>query len=701
MRDKQRNGRHEVSPQAGGIYIMRIATVMLAIVSWWATAQGMRDYVFSEEWQANLASLAVQSILLGLNFYLPGFWSNLTGWAGKLGLGVLSAVVLFCSSWFSYVFIVGRVYEQAWDTDSQILVQAAYRTELYDASDYAEEYGKALQENLSERISNLYIQAGELEEESIQVSGDLDLETDLNMYTAEDFAARSEISSAIQAMETALDTAATESDREQANNILTELGTQISNEITSLQDTQIPAAQSATERARDIWDDAEDRLENPTLGADMEDLETAYRQAQENYNRASTYEMELQSDLEDYQEAQRVIQRYLSYLGFSSDNTGLQIESALRTIQRGLLLGGSDATDLDELEKQAVLIFEQLQSDEDGLDVGDSSEYQTMLNDMDRFIREIQDYISVRTVGQNLDAMISDLQSIGQTSQDWKTEWAERLNTLKATIGSLPTYTEGDSAFLRRYERTEAIENLDNALRLYLSDHNAADQAIIYLNCPYRGLAVFSLLLAFFLDIAAFITGFIIDAADKRRENKSQSEPAPLELPPDETVITPATERRYLYLTGDYGKERNVYYYQGMEGAYEVEVELTDGSLTSGFYVERHGELLPVSPQALALSLMPGGPRDGIYRDCALRYQDHMLSIKGAPEKEFRYLATVDDETPVYRMRQGGCISETVRDIRAESWKTVILALNSGGTLVSAIFLEEEIPPKAGRNHIR
>lgn len=119
-----------------------------------------------------------------------------------------------------------------------------------------------------------------------------------------------------------------------------------------MQDTQIPAAQSATERARDIWDDAEDRLENPTLGADMEDLETAYRQAQENYNRASAYEMELQSDLEDYQEAQRVIQRYLSYLGFSSDNTGLQIESALRTIQRGLLLGGSDTTDLAELEKQ-------------------------------------------------------------------------------------------------------------------------------------------------------------------------------------------------------------------------------------------------------------------------------------------------------------------------------------------------------------
>lgn len=36
--------------------LLRLATVLLAIVSWWSTAQGMRDYVFSQAWQANLAS---------------------------------------------------------------------------------------------------------------------------------------------------------------------------------------------------------------------------------------------------------------------------------------------------------------------------------------------------------------------------------------------------------------------------------------------------------------------------------------------------------------------------------------------------------------------------------------------------------------------------------------------------------------------
>ena len=107
--------------------LLRLATVLLAIVSWWSTAQGMRDYVFSQAWQANLASFAIQSILLGLNFYLPTFWRWIHSLRGKICVLALSGVVLFCSSWFSYVFIVGTVYEKSWQTESRLLVQSVYR----------------------------------------------------------------------------------------------------------------------------------------------------------------------------------------------------------------------------------------------------------------------------------------------------------------------------------------------------------------------------------------------------------------------------------------------------------------------------------------------------------------------------------------------------------------------------------------------
>ena len=60
------------------IFIMRICTCLLAAVSFWATAQGMINYTFPESWQAYAASLAIQGLLLGLNFALPSFLRQCT-----------------------------------------------------------------------------------------------------------------------------------------------------------------------------------------------------------------------------------------------------------------------------------------------------------------------------------------------------------------------------------------------------------------------------------------------------------------------------------------------------------------------------------------------------------------------------------------------------------------------------------------------
>lgn len=224
MQDMQRERRRSIRPESGGVYIMRIATILLAIVSWWATAQGMAEYVFAEKWQANLASLAVQSILLSLNFYLPTFWMYFHRNLAKGILAILVLIVLSCSSWFSYVFIVGRVYERSWDTDCQLLVQSTYRAELYDASDYADEYTEVLRDDLGGQIASLYERARVLEAQNPQVTGDLDLEQDRAEYANnDDFAARGIIASAITAMEQALQDNASAGDQEQASTILSEL----------------------------------------------------------------------------------------------------------------------------------------------------------------------------------------------------------------------------------------------------------------------------------------------------------------------------------------------------------------------------------------------------------------------------------------------------------------------------------------------
>ena len=60
------------------------------------------------------------------------------------------------------------------------------------------------------------------------------------------------------------------------------------------------------------------------------------------------------------------------------------------------------------------------------------------------------------------------------------------------------------------YDRIDATANLDMSINRYLTNHNAVQAGINYLISPFRGLAIFSLILAFMLDIGAFITGAYI-----------------------------------------------------------------------------------------------------------------------------------------------------------------------------------------------
>lgn len=536
MQDNTANSRREVSGPKGGVYIMRIATVMLAIVSWWATAQGMRNYVFSEEWQANLASLAVQSILLGLNFYWPTFWRESKTKVRKLGLLLLSAIVLFCSSWFSYVFIVDRVYEQAWSTDCQLLVQRIYREELYSASDYADAYEKALREQLTNQIillyDDVYDDAKDLEEdgEETQETQEHDFKGDRKKYTGDavNFAASAEMNTAIDAMEAATKEDATANDREQSMNTLIALSDQISKEITSLQNEQIKNAEEAVDRAYEHVENLENQLENAQRNnEDTTMLRNNLSNARQNYTDTVNARDMLRERLSDYQEANSKINSYKTDLGLNSETTELQISAALRSIQVGLLQRDANDEDLEALETQAVNIFEMLLSSEGSLNDENMDNNQdenmdnnqTLLTNMDRFIRDIQEYITVRNIGDQLETLISDLKDTGNVIENWKEDWEKRLNELKAQIGSLPTGEQIDSAVLIQYERTDAMSRLDNAIRLYISEHNAADQAIIYMGSPYRDLAIFSLFLAFFLDISAFVTGLLIDVAQKRKKN--------------------------------------------------------------------------------------------------------------------------------------------------------------------------------------
>lgn len=708
MKSEKENVSRVASPQNGGIYIMRIATVLLAIVSWWSTAQGMKQFVFEQEWQANLASLAIQGILLSLDFYLPQILKKFEKKRWKAGFFIFTAVVLSCSSIFSYIYIANYVYTNAndanninaWDVDSQLLVQSTYREELYDANDYAEGYMESLQTTLSSQISELYTMADALESGGNQASDNLDLEANRAEFGREDFVASDDMNTAIDAMEAALAQDATESDRTQANTILSGLISQISGTIEDLQNVQIPAAENTSNRYRDDLSIAQNLVNNPPQGADLDELNQELNSAQADYNDARTNEQNLRDELEQYQDALIALQQYQTYLGFSTAGAGQQISTALLDIQRGLFQSGTSEANPDGLEQSAVNIFEQLLSSNEDFS-GDTTEYQAMLTMMDAFIQNLSNYGEVATIRDALDNMISKLKDDHDSEQDgeqpWQNDWEQKINELKAQIGSLPIYMGEDEPELNQYSRTTAMNRLDNALRNYISGHNDAEQAFIYLGSPYKALAIFSLVLAYLLDIAAFITGFVIERFDneqKQQDEQKQQKDSTVATVPTSGILSPATLNHYVYLNGDYTKEDNTYRYCAVDGTYVTSVDGQNATLLPGYYLEHEGALQQVNPQLLAFAKMPGGPLDGVYQNCSLQYCDHMLLIKRNSEQEFSYLATVDQDVPVYRIQNGNCTCETLQDLRVEEWQMVIVALNTNGSLVSAIYLLGKKQPK-------
>lgn len=686
---------HESSAQKGGIYILRIATVLLAVVSWWATAQGMANYVFSTQWQAYLASMAIQAILLGLNFYLPTFWRYTTSDVSKWGLGILSFIVLICSSWFSYVYIVEHAYQESWDTSSQLLVQSTYREQLYDAMEYTEEYNDTLRDILGDQITTLYSQAKGIERSDSQSIESLDLTQDRTNYAENQaFAAYREVDIAIQTVENALRIEASASDREASVRQLSELQDQINGQIDILK-TDIDRTESAIKTATNDERQAQESLNNAENGTDTASLVNALNTTRQRLSNLQQNVSEQEQDLSDYQTALRLLQQYAGYLNITSIGTGIQVSSSLRNIQSDLLSG---EVDVSSIEEEARRIFEQLQASEDTLNTDDIA-YQTMMNEMDSFIRNVQKYAEIKESEQVLTGLTDELQNdTSATNSDWKTSWTKKLENLKSVIGGLPSYTGSYSQTLRRYERTNSMNKLDNALRKYISNHNAADQALIYLFNPHRALAWFSFVLAFFLDISAFITGFIIDIVDRRKpkrifrsdsytEVSDTEQSIPIGIVQNDFVSVPSTARRYAYLTGDFTKEGEKYYYRALEGSDQIEIEMLEEKLDPGFHVEINGQFCAIAPQDLALFRMPDGPLDGVYQDCYLQYSDHTLSIKKASEDEYHYLATTDEDVPVYQIRKNECICQDVQDIPLRLLTFVILALNSRGTQIAAIYI--------------
>lgn len=687
------NNENQRIEHNGTINLLRLCTVFLAAVSFWATAQGMKEYVFEEEWQAYAASMAIQGILLGLNFYLPVFLKLADELWKKGILIVLTGIILFCSSWFSYVYIAGKVYNQSWQIESRLLVEQTYRQELFKGNEYGEAYQQDLEEALGQQVVSLYNHTRSYEglaDTNTEIQ--IDWQEEREKYTGENFAAKSGMETIIDTVEEALDKVNNANIQERAKSNVSSMKTTMENRYTSLNDDIVRIKQDIEGIQEEVeYDEVEP-------GEEMDNVGLLRQQERDLINRRE----ELWNQQKDYQDALKRVSEYEIYLQMVGNNSAGMVKDGLQSIQSELF---KEEPDIATALAQATELFEVLLRNQDLGDDQDT-DYMILLNEVNAFIQNLNKYQLVKGINNNFQDCIIKLRDEQIEGTGWKQKWQTRLNNLKSLISTLPNYNGEKKGVLRDYDHTGSSNSLDDIIRSYISDHNATQQGIIYLKSPYRGLAVFSLILAFFFDLAGFATGVLIQI----QEEKGEKEPMNFLKKRDEIVANQDNGReerenedqqlwttlsmlnQYVYFTGDFtfidGKYSYIIFKNGEK---EQVVPANKNIVTSGLYIEYGEKYTPIALQTLSFAATKEGARDGVYKDSVLNYEDSMVTIASGKEiedDEYHFLANVDENVPVYRVNGAAFEIFPAKQLKkTNDARIVVVALNKKGTLVAAIYI--------------
>lgn len=411
--------------------LLRIGVIFLAIVSFFTTANGMKKYIFVNDGViAYSASAAIQGILLALSMNLPGYLKEMWSQTGqkpegffdyiKIGVGfvpkfllsvcviLLTLVTIFCSTWFSYVFIADTIHKDSWGTDSELLVQQTYRTELYDARDYAHAYRVYLEEKLGENILLLEEQARKIRDTAADFS--VNWEEERKRYAPDtETMAGSYMSVVINAMELALGEEDSQENRDLAAIAVTDARTNIADRMDSIQEN-LSMLNEQFDNYNNQIASLTNRINRATEGTDT----TALTNSVNNYTRLITETTERQAALQlEYMQLDSALQRlpyYESQLGLNSSTSSISIRSKLMLLQAEIF---QQEPNEEQILDIATDIFEDLRKASSTISgdesVKDSSFYTNMLMQMNRLIRNLTDYSDVKDIETSLERAIDDL----------------------------------------------------------------------------------------------------------------------------------------------------------------------------------------------------------------------------------------------------------------------------------------------------
>jgi len=674
--------------EKSGLQLLQFAVICLAIASFFTTAQGMRSYIFNgEPTIAYVTSGAIQGILLALSMNLPRFMRRI--WNEKsnvfikaiieIVLLILTGISLFCSSWFSYVYIAETVHKGSWDTDSELLVQQIYRNELYDASDYSKAYRTYLEAELGQEILNLQSLANQLPTQASDFN--MDWESEQQQYASDNTVASSYMATVINQLKLAFETAPSQENRDLAAQAVTEAQTNIEAALENEQ-TSLDGVERNLSTDNDQINTLSRQITNATTQAEAARLRETLGRYQEMQSTAAAQQQTIQQEISALRNAQGRLNVYAINLGLSNSTSSILIKRNLLEMQTELF---KDDPDIDSLRNLATETFSNLRNAESlsaGSEGGNSLSYNDLLTRMNTLVLNLNDYASIKSIETTLNDLTNGLRraTTSTSNTKWKSVWQTRIENLKAQISALPTFvtssadvseiTESQQRILTGFDRTKSCANLDNATRRYINDHNALEQGTIYLTSPYKGLALFALVLAFFLDLSGFVFG-VVDLGAKENKNDSgisdNNDRETIDVPKifksmkekvgeneSQWSIRP-TANSYKVVTGNFRCEDGVYYYGVFENGIHKEWKVVDDhAYHEGIYLvdniaARKGVALSEKHQDVVFSNQgfEKMPQDGVYLNGTLSYHEGSLLFK-ADVGEKSHESTESSASPYY-----------------------------------------------------
>lgn len=533
------------------IRLLRYAAAALTFISFITTAKGLQEFVFTEVWQAYLASFAIQSILLVFNFLFFHFYVRINNLERfpvffkrvlTYFIVFLFTISLIVLSVFSFVFISNNVYLSMRAKNSNITIERFLKDETNHLRTINDDIGEDLRMDLADRTKKLQ---RIISEQAVFLASvnEANVKNALTNFNIDKYIAVSEPFYTQVELNTDVDKA---SHPEEYRSIYTLLSIYKDTYDSIYNNTYLSAycfyenLKNASDKCQytnetilntyiDSLKKANDAIDSNLQQIDQMRSAHYVRNISHYKGKAWAAFSSLKSSIQSLKSFyETILPEYQEIVASASASTANSM--SIKSIFNVVYNNKYDQIQIQEIQaflaEQQEVMLNAHSIDEEGL------------KDLSGFIEVFSDFVKYAELKKLLDEFINDDLSvtyyiIGKNESDVpssdgkfevvsETEWIQKrkedfikfVSYLKL-LPDVEVHKEkyNESALVHNYKSEQVLQAAYTMNRDLLENISGLEKAINYFKYDFKLMAVFSLALALFLDLASFLTGGFMFAA--------------------------------------------------------------------------------------------------------------------------------------------------------------------------------------------